>query len=959
MSVTSSIAERLNLGEYAGQLLPVDGKGDSARLEFFRGQARLVGADHFYVVRNELEEALVPLIYVYDERGKSESGRKNLFEISKKVWTVGEVAAAIIIYDDELKIVDARRPPDGKNDAPALLGNLTSYSEIDRQLRSKLFEGRILEEAGDYVSFSPYEKLLKHIDKNILVKRKEIGCSEKTLKKLTVKLILAKYLEEQTDDNGTAIPINVCAYLKPNRAVELFDELNAHLNGGVFDLNEDERADIAKADLTHIANALDGSINPDGQREFWKIYDFNLIPIEFISRLYERFVISIKDDKKKTRKDGAYYTPPHLARLMVDDLLPFDLDVDFKNFKVLDPSCGSGIFLVLAYKRLITLWMLKNGKKKIEGRKDIQAIKSILNNCIYGVDINGDALAITATSLQIELTSHVQPKEIWPELKFDNLLKQGNLQEDGFFRWHKKQKGIVYDVILGNPPFNVDNKQDVIDGKDDALNLQRYPNFRGTNKSFPGNSPALTVLYQSLANLLNPSGKLFMVLPSSTMYNANDEAQKFKEVLYTNWQVERVYDFTPLRDTLWSGAAVATIALKVSHRKEFGLVSTEHVVVRQSHTNAMGALRFQVDKYDRFYVPTHDAVRNPYIWKANLLGGGRIRLYVEKYYLSPKTRIRDFIKDKDWLGQDGAKSTDSEGRDIRSMGVPLVINKAVKDDVLIDHMLDYSPTKKLRLDNEALYSPPHVLIKLNLNQNLPTIFNDSHPLLFEDSFFGIASSPKDAGLLIDFCEAFRSNRTLYKFLITVTSAKTFLQMAGNSLINSKDIKELPINLNELGEPIPFPSQSALEKAVLEDVEVMAECLNKTHGKLFNPVVKGELDRFSDAFCEILNHVYEKGEFKFRPVRQVIENELVWVTYEHSAVSQSLETTMSEDARIIFSRILADDVSNNGLRINRIITYYEEKNRVSFIKPNRLKYWTRSIGYRDAENVKGDMFNHGY
>jgi hypothetical protein len=92
---------------------------------------------------------------------------------------------------------------------------------------------------------------------------------------------------------------------------------------------------------------------------------------------------------------------------------------------------------------------------------------------------------------------------------------------------------------------------------------------------------------------------------------------------------------------------------------------------------------------------------------------------------------------------------------------------------------------------------------------------------------------------------------------------------------------------------------------------------------------------------------------------MIDNDLVWVTYEHSDVSYPLETTMTEDARSVFSRILADDVSNNGLRINRVITYYEEKNRVSFIKPNRLKYWTRSIGYRDAENVKGDMFNHGY
>ena len=104
----------------------------------------------------------------------------------------------------------------------------------------------------------------------------------------------------------------------------------------------------------------------------WRYYDFNLLPIEFISRLYERFVTSVTGKQKST---GAYYTPPHLARLLIDELLPFNKSIDFENFKILDPSCGSGIFLVLAYKRLITLWMLKKHKQLIEGEEAINDIK--------------------------------------------------------------------------------------------------------------------------------------------------------------------------------------------------------------------------------------------------------------------------------------------------------------------------------------------------------------------------------------------------------------------------------------------------------------------------------------------------------------------------------------------------------------------------------------------------------
>jgi len=90
-----------------------------------------------------------------------------------------------------------------------------------------------------------------------------------------------------------------------------------------------------------VAEALDGRISANNQLNIWRLYDFKLLPIEFISRLYERFVVSVKG---KQKKEGAYYTPPHLARLLIDELLPFDKKIDFENFKLIDPSCGAGFF---------------------------------------------------------------------------------------------------------------------------------------------------------------------------------------------------------------------------------------------------------------------------------------------------------------------------------------------------------------------------------------------------------------------------------------------------------------------------------------------------------------------------------------------------------------------------------------------------------------------------------------
>ncbi len=274
-------------------------------------------------------------------------------------------------------------------------------------------------------------------------------------------------------------------------------------------------------------------------------------------------------------------------------------------------------------------------------------------------------------------------------------------------------------------------------------------------------------------------------------------------------------------------------------------------------------------------------------------------------------------------------------------------------------MLNEQPKGKYRLDNEELYNPPNVLIKSNINQGLPTILNRHETFIFDDTFFGIkCRNVVETKLFEQFYNIFNSNRILYKFLITVTSSKTFLQKAGNSLINSKDIKSLPINLDNLGNPIPFEPISHIERAVMEDAELMAQCLNKTKGKLFNPIRKEEIDQYSDAFCEALNYVYERGNYKFRLVRKIISDNFVWITFIHAKESLCIEEQTSIEDNELLNSILKEDISKN-VSINRIITYYGENNRVSFIKPRNLKYWTRSIGYRDAENVKAELFKNGY
>jgi hypothetical protein len=677
--------------------------------------------------------------------------------------------------------------------------------------------------------------------------------------------------------------------------------------------------------------------------------------------LYERFVTSVEGKQKST---GAYYTPPHLARLLIDELLPLNKDINFDDFKILDPSCGSGIFLVLAYKRLITLWMLKNCKQTIRGEEDIRNIKNILFDCIYGVDINEDALSITATSLQIELCSHIRPKEIWEKLTFDNLEEQGHLTNQGFFKWYKSTTS-QFDIIAGNPPFNISSEEqhkNIRAGKDDDFSAEKYMDYKGKMQAFPNNNPALIFLYRCLNNLLKENeGFLFLVMPSSS-FLYTPSSSKYRKSLVHYWNIKRIYDFTPLREHLWGKTKIATVAVKISNEC-FINPTIEHIIVRNSSANEKGAIRFQIDKYDKFSVPTDFVYSKDFIWKTNLLGGEYLRQLIEKYKSKYSTISQIFGKKGARVGYQRDKSTtdlvdlrEEAKRVINLNGKDIIVSNLFDSDVFTEKM-----TKVVSEDDWVRIPTyvsefPNILIRLNINLNIPIIYNQQD-ILFPKGILGLKC--ENENLMKDFVSIFKQNRQLYSLLIKISSSKTFVQQSDAYTIDAQDILRLPINVDEKGHPVLFEKIGSFEQMVLEDTSLLADNLNNSDSVIFKGINTKSICCYSKVFCEILNLTYQKGEYEFKPVRQIISDDYVWVTFEHTNQTIDLEKQFTDQSEKTFKEILFDDISNNALTINKVITYYGRDNQISFIKPNKLKYWMRTIAYRDAENVKGDMFKNGY
>jgi len=71
-------------------------------------------------------------------------------------------------------------------------------------------------------------------------------------------------------------------------------------------------------------------------------FDFTTIKGDVLTGVYDRFL-----DAKQRKAQGEYYTPPSIARFMLDHL---DLGPEAR---VLDPACGSGTFLIERYQQAV------------------------------------------------------------------------------------------------------------------------------------------------------------------------------------------------------------------------------------------------------------------------------------------------------------------------------------------------------------------------------------------------------------------------------------------------------------------------------------------------------------------------------------------------------------------------------------------------------------------------------
>lgn len=299
--------------------------------------------------------------------------------------------------------------------------------------------------------------------------------------------------------------------------MQLFRLADKRYNSGLFDFSKsgDRLTPSLNLDDKTMKSVLADLYFPQSP------YEFSVLPVEILGNVYEQFLGKViqltlghqarMEEKPETKKaGGVYYTPAYIVNYIVKSTVGSMVEGrspdQLKGFRVLDPACGSGSFLLGAYQFLLdhySRWYATNCPEK--HKKEVYRIqgpgpdsadwhltstekKRILTEHIFGVDIDRQAVEVTKLSLLLKvlesetgitltqqltlLPTEVQERAL-PNL--DQNIKCGNsligpdyfsgqmmadaeeLRRVNPFDWSHEFHGAIhaggFDCVIGNPPW--------------------------------------------------------------------------------------------------------------------------------------------------------------------------------------------------------------------------------------------------------------------------------------------------------------------------------------------------------------------------------------------------------------------------------------------------------------------------------------------------------------------------
>lgn len=334
-------------------------------------------------------------------------------------------------------------------------------------------------------------------------------------------------------------------------AYAVFERLELDFNGDLFRVESRERECVEQRHLSLLRDLLTGAGLGLQQPLFLWAYDFSVVPPSLISSMYEQFHRAETDDTA-----GTHYTPPELVEFVLSRVLTEERLTS--RPRICDPACGSGVFLVDAFRRMVRHATAAARRSLTPGE-----LQELLLNRIAGVDVNAAAIRLAAFSLYLAYLHCLDAGDIrragaLPRLihrphdaAAPGVLVTGNAfspandeqrdDEPGHLPWNSES----FDIVVGNPPWGEPKGAD-----------RRIGDTWAKRRDMPvgDRSPSQQFLWRALS-LVKRDGAAALLVASAALLNVRSTSQRFRSEWLQRVHLQEVVDFTSARHLFFEDSA--------------------------------------------------------------------------------------------------------------------------------------------------------------------------------------------------------------------------------------------------------------------------------------------------------------------------------------------------------------------------------------------------------------------
>jgi len=872
----------------------------------------------------------------------------------------------------------------------------------------ELVTGRYFEKHNDrFRKSQAADQLLLNNLKSVRRQLTDLKLNEDIIHDLLARLIFIQFLFQRKDSSGiSALNSSFLRKLYSDNILSaeynglsdillshqdtyaFFRLLNNRFNGDLFPGKsateterqkewQNEEQNVTKKHLSLLSDFVSGTLKMDNSQTcLWPLYSFDAVPLDFISCIYEEFVSDAKTS-------GAHYTPGHIVDFILDNVLPWN-DPNW-NLKILDPACGSGIFLVKAFQRLIYRWECAHPDEEIRAKD----LRSILENNIFGVDINSHAIRVASFSLYLTMCDAIDPKQYWktiqfPKLRSHNLINSDFFQEDVSGIRSDKDSG-TYDLVIGNAPW----------GRNSArLPATEWAEEHKWNITYGNVGP---LFLPKAACLATSNGQVAMMQPVSILiFSQHENAKRFRKKLFSTNCINEVVNLSALRFGLFENSISPSCIISLNPSSKDNSTFT-YICPKPSHSSE-DDYRIIIEPTDINELNTQEVINEPVLWTTLMWGNKRDAVLIKK--LSSLQNLGRLKEDGIIKTRQGIIRTDKKKRQESIIGRRLLDATTFPQDTFLFLRAESLPinvdplTHSRDSTDYSAFEFPQLVLKQSFQQDQKRFQArliqsvDKQGILCSTGYVSVHANEKYQQLLQSACLIYNSKLAAYYLLLSSGSFASYIPK-----INVEDLLSVPlpdsyqnqISGVETDQDIDSYIQKAFsfknsEWILIEDLlgytlpdfkgDSASPGRSETIQKWNRTNTESILTQYCEYFIRVLKAgfgvekqisatIFQQEASRSLPVR-LIAFYLGKVATDVITIKQIESVQLMESLNALNDSILEQNKKSGVYyqRVARIYSSTKVKNRdiptIYLLKPDKIRYWTRSTALHDADSVAGDI-----